>query len=95
MAVQTCLKKSLNYVKLELRALELSEIDLYIRVLVCSRSALTASISDNERPVFTVRKTLKEQMTAERTSHWVRKTTTTTTKKKQTNNKNNNNNNKK
>ncbi len=29
MAVQTCLKKSSNYVKLELRALELSEIDLY------------------------------------------------------------------
>ncbi len=30
MAVQTCLKKSWNYVKLELRALKLSEIDLYL-----------------------------------------------------------------
>ena len=38
MAVQTCLKKNSNYVKLELRALELSEIDLYwpsVCVCVC------------------------------------------------------------
>ena len=33
MAVQTCLKKSSNYVKLELWALELSEIDLYTEKL--------------------------------------------------------------